>query len=87
MLITRDSLTELQRDLLHVTLNNGGLTRARGGYVATPGAKPFTVRTVMALQRMALLTLSNGTSQVAITAQGSKVILTGQVEIAEKSSV
>lgn len=86
MILKLDSLTELQRDLLRATLEAGGLTRARGGYVTVPGARPFSMRTVMALQRMSLLTFSDGTKRAAITLHGSRLLLCGAIELNEEQA-
>ena len=83
MLLKLEQLTELQRDLLHAVLESGGMTRAFGGYVTIPGAKPFTVRPVMALHRMDLIFFSDGTKRAAITANGSRLLLCGQIELVE----
>jgi hypothetical protein len=86
MQLKLEELTELQQDLLRAALASGGLTHARGGYITAPGAKPFSVRTVMALQRYGLLTLSDGTHRAAITTNGSRLLLCGQVELAEEQA-
>jgi len=86
MLIAIGGLTELQRDMLRATLAGGGLTRARGGYVAAPGTKPFSVRTIMAMQRMGLITFGDGSRKVALTIQGSRLLLEGKVELPEEQA-
>jgi hypothetical protein len=84
MLLKRDHLTELQQDLLHAVLDSGSLTRARGGYVSIAGAKPFSTRTVMAVQRMGLITFTDGgTARAVITTLGSQLLVGGEVELPE----
>jgi len=77
------SLSDLQRDLLHALAANGGLKRARGGYITHAGAKPFTVRTVLALQRMGLVSLGTDTSRVALTGLGSTLLVAGRAHLPE----
>lgn len=86
MILKREALSALQLDLLVTTLNAGGLKRAKGGYIAAPGAKPFSVRTVMALHRYGLISLSKGTALVAVTTTGSQLLLIGEVEIPEEQA-
>jgi hypothetical protein len=86
MIRQQASLTELQREVLHTLLNQGPLKRTRGGFAATPGAKPFTVRTVQMLERAGDVVVSADRSSVAITAQGSALMLQGQVELVEQAA-
>lgn len=80
------ALTALQQDLLHALANVGTLRRTRGGYVGVPGSKPFTVRTVLALQRMGVVTLSQGTACVNLTAVGSHLLAHGEVLLSEEQA-
>ena len=81
MNVDRASLSALQLDLLRATLNQGGLTRTRDGYIAQPGSKPFTTRSVHALRDLGLVTLSSDTTRVKITVYGSQVLLVGTTQL------
>jgi hypothetical protein len=82
--LTRAALPPLQQDLLQAARLHSPLRRVRGGYVAAPGAKPFTVRTVNALERMGLIARQDDGAQATITAAGSKLLLTGSVEVSDQ---
>lgn len=84
MILQKASITTLQLEVLHTLLNRGALQRARGGYVAAPGAKPFTVRTVQMLERAGLVYIGADRRSVAITQSGSTLMLHGQVDVAEE---
>lgn len=86
MHIELKSLSELQHDLLLAASNMPSLTRARGGYVAILGAKPFTTRTVFAMQRMGLLTLLQDGRRAALTQNGAQLLATGSVEVPEEQA-
>lgn len=84
MILKKDSITVLQQEVLHTLLNRGALQRARGGYVAAPGAKPFTVRTVQMLERAGLVYVGVDRKSVAITQVGSTLMLQGQAELPDE---
>lgn len=77
------SLSELQRELLLAASNVVSLQRAKGGYVAVHGGKPFTVRTVLALQRMGLITLLQDGRKASITHSGNELLATGRTSVSE----
>lgn len=74
-------LTALQQDLLQAARLHSSLKRTRGGYVAAPGAKPFTVRCVRALERQGLIDLHGDGAEASITSTGSKLLLCGTAEL------
>ncbi len=84
MILKRTQLPELQQDILQALLNQGSLRRAKGGYVSAPGAKPFTVRSVRMVARAGLVFFSADQAHVAITSEGSRLMLEGQVELKEQ---
>lgn len=84
MIFKRTQLPELQQDILRTLLAQDSLRRCKGGYAGAPGAKPFTVRSVQMLERSGLLFLSADRSSVAITTDGSRLMLEGQVELQER---
>jgi hypothetical protein len=84
MILERGSLSALQQDLLHTLLNRGVMRRARGGYVVAPGSKPYNKRTVLMLERAGLLTLGQDGSTIAITSDGSRLMVDGRVELQEQ---
>jgi hypothetical protein len=79
--LSLSDLSALQQDLLQAARLHSPLRRARGGYVAHPGAKPFTVRCVRALERQGLIGLHGDGAEASITPTGSKLLLCGTAEL------
>lgn len=88
MIIELAKLSTKQSDFLRNVAKHGSAKRKVGGYICYAGDKPTCARTVMALQRMQLVSFINNdsTNGVILTSDGLLLLNRGSVALADEKS-